>query len=261
MKKNPLFFLFLLAAFSVQAQDNSAVGNNFGRVQFEIGGTLSSNGTLTSVSPGFMQYWSVGKRNKKFKVGLGTRLTSSFAGNQAEYITADANLTSEKVGPAVLFADQVVENIDTVMLSNTQTNALNLFFALHYDFNYNFGLEFNIDLLGLTFGEQQRASLQYDEGNIKKTNAYPTTGNLLLISDNDRGTLNSELMLSYLHKKRLRFKAGAVFIFNEYTLNNPAVYVNNSGKTIDTDRYRNKSVQFGLGVNYVLKYYRNNLFK
>ena len=260
MKSLLLYTLLIFISFQTVAQKKHRIKKPFGRTSFEGGLTFSSNGNNSVVSPSFLQYWAVDKRKQRFKFGLGARLSSSFGNEKLEYITARARLTSGRTGPAVFFEDQIVENIDTLTIEKTAIHALNLFFAMRYEFDKRFGVEFNIDLAGISFGERQEATLSY-EGQTKQSNAYPTTGNLLLISDNDVGTLNSEFMFSYLHKSRLRFKIGGVFLFNEYELSNPAVYVNKQGTLIDAQRYRNKSLQLGIGLNYVFNYYLSKNFK
>jgi hypothetical protein len=221
----------------------------------ELGTTLSSNGDISSVALSYIHYWGLGKKNRKFKVGLGARLTSSFGGSSTVYQTAEAKLTSGKTGPSVFFAEQITQNIDTLQLNRTQVNAINALIALHYDFSPKWGGEFNIDLLGLSFGGNQDATLSYGDGlhGTRKTTASPTTGNFLLISDNDIGSLNSELMIFYQWKPRLKLKAGLSFLFNEYTIDDPVTYTNSIGTVIATDRYRVKSLAFAIGVQYGLK--------
>ncbi len=248
----------LSLAYIAQAQNGVTPSTkNFGRTTQEAGLTLSTDGSLSAVALNGVQYWGIGHHKQRFKIGLGGRLTSSYAKKQLEYITAAAELTSGKTGPAVFFADQIPANIDTMNMYGTQVNAVNLYLALRYDFWKKLGVEFNIDLVGLSFGGQKLARLTYDNGKVKNSFAQPTVGNALLISDNDLGSLNSELMISYWHRKNVKFKAGFVFLFNEYDLYDPASYNNDNGKLIEAERFRHKSLQYGLGVIYVLKN-RNN---
>ncbi|MDB4173578.1 hypothetical protein N9811_02090 [Bacteroidia bacterium] len=74
--------------------------------------------------------------------------------------------------------------------------------------------------------------------------AKPTAYNVLLISDNDIGMLNSELTFPYEVSKKLSVNAGATFLFTEYTTNNKIAY--NS----DNDRFRYKSLMGLIGINY-----------
>ncbi len=261
MKRLLLYTLLIFISFPTLAQKKLRVKKPFGRTTFEGGWTVSSNGNNTILSPSVLQYWAVDKRKQRFKFGFGGRVSSSYGNSNLEYITARAELTSGKTGPSVFFADQVEENIDTLSIASTRIHAANIFLALRYEFDKRFGVEFNIDLAGVSFGKRQDAVLQYDDGKSQQLNAYPTTGNVLLISDNDIGTLNSELMFSYLHKSRLRFKIGGVFLFNEYEVSNPPVYVNSTGTVIDAQRFRNKSLQLGIGLNYIFNYYLSKNFK
>jgi len=221
------------------------------RTSHEVGATLASNGTANSLAFSINQYWGVGKKKNNFKFGLGARLTSSLGGSSLEYITAPAILTSGKTGPAVFFAEQIPQNIDTLSLNNTQVNAINLYLALRYDFAKKWGVEFNIDLAGASFGAEKTAVLNYGDVAYatKTTTARPTIGNVLLISDNDIGSLNSEFMISYKIKPTLKLRAGLVFLFNEYTLDNPVKYTNSIGTIIDAETYRTKMFMFGVGAS------------
>ena len=221
------------------------------RTTHEVGATLASNGTSNSLALSINQYWGIGKKKKNFKLGLGARLTSSLGGSSLEYITAPASLTSGKTGPSVFFADQIPQNIDTLSLNSTQVNAINLYIALRYDFAKKWGFEFNIDLAGASLGGEKSATLQYGDGAYatKTSTARPTIGNVLLISDNDIGSLNSEFMISYKIKPTLKLRAGLVFLFNEYTLDNPVKYTNSLGTIIDAETYRTKMFMFGVGAS------------
>ncbi|MEZ5046937.1 MAG: hypothetical protein R2831_08090 [Chitinophagaceae bacterium] len=247
--KKILFVLFAISSFQNYAQSNPF----FKRTPLEGGLTLSSNGCMSAVGLDIHQYWGLGKKQRKMNIGLGIRLTSSFGSSNLNYITAPANLTSGKTGPGVFFSDQVVENIDTVFLNNTQVNAFNLFLALHYKAYKKWAVEFNIDLIGASFGGNKTATINYGDGiyGTKTTTAKPTSPNVLLISDNDKGSLNSEFMISYQLKDNIKLKAGPVFLFNEYTVENPVSYTNTKSTLINTDRYRKKAFMFGIGFNYV----------
>lgn len=247
-KRILLIILLFLISNSMNAQHTNYVS----RVKKEVGFTIAANNQMFSSTFSVKQYWGVGKNKRKFKFGLGPRFTSSFGSNSLEYITAPAKLTSGKTGPSVFFADQIPSNIDTLALNKTQVNALNILLALHYDISKKLGVEFNIDLAGISFGGEQNGSLAYgDKVNATKAiSAKPTFGNVLLISDNDLGSLNSEFIFMYSYNQRIRFNAGLAFLFNEYKIQNPPTYINSNGVSIDNDRFRTKSLMFGLGINY-----------
>jgi hypothetical protein len=192
------------------------------------------------------------KRDTHFKIGLGARLTHIRGGFCKSYITAPAILTSGKTGPAVFFAEQIEANIDTISLDRTRATAVNLLGALNYRINSKLSVEFNIDLVGFSFGAAQKAYLRNALGidNVNSfDNAKPTSTNATLISDNDRGNLNSEFAISYKINSNWKAKLGAGFLFTEYSLEKPN-YTNLSGTSVANDRFRNKSLGFSYGVIY-----------
>lgn len=242
-KKLSLLILVMLPFLAfAQEQNDPTEGEPFvKRTTTEGGISLSTSGDLTAVSLNGMQYWGFGKHNRRFKVGAGLRLTSGFGNDNLQYITAPAELTVDEA------------TIDSLLLEGTQTNSLNLFLALRYDITERFGAEFNIDLAGFSFGGEKTGTLTYNDGLTLDTDGTPTAGNILLIGDNDIGNLNSEFLLTYRYKSNWRFKAGAMFIFNEYSLGTvPAAYTASNGtEVIEVQRYRSKNMTFGVGVNYV----------
>ncbi len=245
---------FILITASVNAEKKK--NPYFKQTTSEAGITLSSDTKLSAIALSVNQYWSVGKKKSNVEIGLGGRLTSSFGGKKLIYMTAPAELTSGKTGPGVFFSEQISQNIDTLKVASTQINAINLFLALRYSFKKNWSAEFNIDLAGFSFGATKSSTLTYGEHSDanRLTNAKPTPRNALLISDNDIGSLNSELMISHSYKKNIRLKAGLSFLFNEYTVSNPVLYTNTLGTVVGTDRYRLKSLTLGIGANYIFKH-------
>lgn len=239
--KKTIFFLMLMFPFAAFAQDSDTDSDEpfVKRTTTEAGIMLSTSGDLTSTSLNVMQYWGFGKKNRKFKVGLGGRLNSYFGNDNLEYITASGKLTGE------------IANIDTLKLSGTQANALNLFLALRYDITERWGVEVNIDLAGFSFGGEKDGDLKFNEGMDSATKGTPTPGNLLLIGDNDKGNVNSEFLITYRYKSNWRFKAGAMFQFLEYSIDPVYKYTNSKGTVLQTERYRSKNITYGIGVNYI----------
>jgi hypothetical protein len=85
-------------------------------------------------------------------------------------------------------------------------------------------------------------------------NAKPTTLNLLLTSDNDVGSLNSEFYVRYWLSPKIGIRAGYTFYFSEYTTDR-AIGFDNS--RIVNDRYRFKSSLIMLGISW--KPFNSNL--
>ncbi len=221
----------------------------------EAGISISSNGKLSSFSLSANQFWQPGKNQKHLRVGLGARLTSSLGGKNLNYTTAPADLTTGKSGLGSFFSNKISENIDTLSLTSTQVNTFNAVLFLRYEFTTKWSVDFNLDLAGFSFGSSKSSTLTYGEHSdaTRKTNAKPSPRNVLLFSDYDRGSLCSELMLSYLYRKDVRIKVGLSSLHCEYTIENPVLYTSSAGTVIGTDRYRIKSLCFGVGVNYIFK--------
>lgn len=207
--------------------------------QFDLGlGVGNSEG---SFSAAFIHQWHLGKK-KKFSLGLGGRLTSYLGKNQY-YLTAPAIITSGKKGPQVFFLENINENIDSLLIETGQLNAFNA----GYQFNPKLSIGFNIDLFGLALGAKQQG--RYFEGNAGKlTSARPTVGNILLVSDNDIGSLNSELYARFHFNEAWGIKGGLQFLFTEYTTDTDV-----QQRPEPNDRFRNKSTLFMAGVTYFIR--------
>ena len=205
--------------------------------------SLAASSSQFSGALSWVHFHGIGKK-QKFKIGYGIRFTTYSATNQ-NYITAPAKLTSGQTGPQVLFTEINPANYDTLMLGKAQVNALNVSINLQYSIAKKLDLGFNIDAVGFSFGATQKG--KYSATNrppsiSEKQEAKPTSFNLLLISDNDKGTLNSELYARYWLTNKIGIKAGLGFLFTEYTTTNKLV--------LDNDRWRNKSFMGMVGITY-----------
>ena len=179
---------FLLAnVLSAQKKQSCSV-NQFADI------TAGFGSSQVSGAVSYVYNWKIGKR-KKWEAGFGARFTSYF-GSNLYFKTAPAKLTSGKTGPGVLFADDIKPNIDSVLFPKAQVNALNLSLNFGYNFTKKFSLGLNIDAIGFSFGKKQ-SGIYYGNNFASgvAVTARPTGFNLLLISDNDKGSLNSELFV------------------------------------------------------------------
>ncbi len=184
--------------------------------------------------------------NGKFKLGYGLRF-NTYTGSDRHYITAPAHLTSGEKGPQVLFIENIEANIDTFSVANAQHNSLNAAIYLEYDFTDKWGVGFNIDAAGITFGKEVVGTPISSNKPVNASNeisAQPTAYNVLLISDNDIGMLNSELYVMYNFNKKLSVNAGLTFLFTEYTTNEKLAYNSNN------DRFRYKSLLGMVSINF-----------
>jgi hypothetical protein len=238
IKKIISITFFALAFISANAQTRAAKEQSasfstaFGENQF----TTSLN---------YRYLWNFGKK-KQWQMGAGARLTNNF-GRRNYYITAPAKLTSGKTGPGVFFADQIIPNIDSVYFVKSQVNALNITVNFGYKINDKFSVGFDIDAIGFSFGGSQAGTYFGNGGTVAAANAKPTGFNLLLVSDNDLGTLNSEFFGQYNFNKKWSGKIGFQFLFTEYTTTNKIQTTPSGDKN---DRFRNKSGQISIGATY-----------
>lgn len=168
----------------------------------------------TTVSLSYHYAWKFGKK-KKLELGVGARL-SSFTSTGKYFITAPAKLVKGETGPGALFKEPIVENMDSVLFPSAQINALNFLLSIGYTFSKKFSAGFNIDAIGFSFGGSQSGT--YINGSTTQAiTASPTSFNLLLVGENDEGSLNSEFFVAYAFDKKWSAKLGFQHIFMEYT--------------------------------------------
>lgn len=236
MKK--LSFIVVLLVFSsiVQAQNNQ-------RISQSANFTTAFGNNEFSTALSYQHLWKIGKK-QKFGIGAGLRLTNYFANNQY-YSTAPAILTSGKRGLGVFFSEDIPQNIDTVLFKKAQANALNISLNFDYKIHPKLTLGFNIDAIGFTFGAEQNGAYLGNNGVGNATQAKPTQFNLLLVSDNDLGSLNSEFYAQYDFNKKWGAKLGFQYLFTEYTTNTKVQTTPDGQKN---DRFRNKSSGISIGL-------------
>ncbi len=186
----------------------------------------------------------LGKKGQ-WVIGFGGRFTSYLGKNQY-YVTAPAKLTSGSTGPGVIFKENIEANMDTFLVKNPQVNSINLLLTIGYNFSDRLMVRFNIDAIGFSFGKSTTGNyINGSQGSIESS--QPTSFNLLLISDNDKGSLNSEFFARYLLNEKWGIKGGAQFLFTEYTTDTEVQQFPEPN-----DRFRNKSLLFMAGVSYKL---------
>lgn len=227
-----LLFISLSISISVNAQQSITKSIDLGAGFAKYQGSLSV---------AYVHNWNLGKK-KKIIIGLGGRMTGYAAANQY-YTTAPAKLTSGKSGPGVFFIENIEENIDTFLIAKPRVVALNAMINLGYHVTEKLDLGFNIDAIGFSFGNKPRGN--YINGSQgQNVESKPTVFNLLLVSDNDLGSLNSEFYGKYKLNDKISVKAAFQFLFTEYTTETPVQQFPESN-----DRFRNKSSLFSAGVS------------
>ena len=239
-----IFTVFLFN--TATAQKTKRPVENFAELTGAIGSSQGS-GSLA-----YVYNWKFGK-HKRLEIGPGLRFTSYFAKNQY-FRTAPAKLTSGKTGPGVFFADDIIPNIDSVLFPKAQINSLNLSLNFGYNFTKNLSVGLNIDLIGFSFGKKQ-SGIYY--GNNFATGvpvtAKPTGFNIFLVSDNDRGALNSEFFAKYKWNDTWAVKLGFQFLFAEYTTDKEVQTTPGGDKN---DRFRKKMSGAAIGVTYNLSSFK-----
>ncbi len=221
-----------LKAFSQTSQSvNKYIDVTFGVAKYQA--TLSLS---------YVHTWRLGSK-QKLGIGLGGRFTSYFAANQY-YTTAPAKLTSGSTSPVIIFQDNIQANIDTFLIKSPQVNSINLSIHIDYQLTKKIAAGFNIDAIGFSFGGS-RTGNYINGASGKMLSATPTPFNILLISDNDKGSLNSEFYFKYSLNDKWGLKVGAQFLFTEYTTETKVQQFPE-----ENDRFRNKSLLLCLGASY-----------
>jgi hypothetical protein len=238
--KGLFFTALLILPFFAIAQ------KRLSKVNSAVGFTVNVGASSFANAFSWSHYHAIGK-SRRINIGYGLRLTNFF-GSDLNYITAPAKYTSGKSSIGALFSENILANLDTIAFAKAQVNFLNIGIYLKYILPFakdRFELGVNIDALGLSLGSRQGGV--YGSTAIA---AKPSVLNLLLISDSDKGSLNSEWYIGYAVNEKLTVKAGYEFLFTEYTTDSKIQALPNS--TDRNDRFRLKSAMIMLGLHYAL---------
>jgi hypothetical protein len=241
MKPNLLFTNILIITLGSYCAQDSLRKCNY-KLNNTLDLSISSNINQHCFTLSWVKFHSITKK-ERFKLGYGLRFTAQGSKN-LYYVTAPAILTSKQTGPQVLFSPIYYENVDTFYVFRSQNNLINISINMQYTIKRKIDIGFNIDAVGISFGRSTTGkymAYQSPENGSQQT-ARPTTYNLLLVSDNDIGALNSELYLRYWINPKWAIKCGATFLFTEYTTNNRL--------RLDNDRWRNKALMGLAGITF-----------
>ncbi len=231
IKKINFVLLFCVAKMAVAQNSNGYFHkNNY----YDV--SLAAGKQQFSEALSWTHLHAFGKKNQ-VKIGYGLRYTNYNSRNKF-YTTAPAELTSTKQNLGTIFSPNIAENIDTLKIGTTRDNFLNITIHLQYSIK-KFDFNFNIDAAGVSFGNMPRGNYFVNNaaGNNYNGSFMPkasiTGYNLLLTSDNDIGSLNSEFSIRYWFNDKLAVRAGYCFLFSEYTTDNEL--------RLNNDRFRYKS--------------------
>jgi long-subunit fatty acid transport protein len=136
------------------------------------------------------------------------------------------------------------KNVDTLFAPSPALNSLNLMISLGYKVSEKFDVGFNIDAIGISFGPTGSPSY-IRNGKSTPSSASPTSTNILLVGDNDKGSLNSHLFIRYKLSDHLGLKVAYQFLFNELTTTTKIQTIPSAN-----DRFRAKSGMVYVGLNY-----------
>lgn len=227
MKKYILFCLIAIGSASiVNAQKTTDYTSSKQYVDLSFG----FGNKQGAISAGYFYNWGVGK-NKKFFIGTGVRFTSVYG-------TA-INFTS---APSSLAGDKLKE--DTLLAPKPSVNALNVLINLGYNITPKLQAGFNIDVIGASFGSQGSPSF-ISNGVIQATKAKPAGFNVLLVGNNDRGTLNSEFYARYRFTDKFGAKIAYQYQFTELVTSTKI-----QTAPVANDRFRNKAGLINIGFSY-----------
>jgi hypothetical protein len=202
-----------------------------------------------SGSLGWSHLHGIGKKKQRLKVGYGVRHTSFIAANKY-YTTAPSKYTSTVQSLGTIFSETIDENIDTITTATAATHSLNLVLHIQYTLTPKFDIGCNIDLVGVSFGPSKQFNIisnVYDAGQEPVQQGSPTTLNLLLTSDNDIGSLNSEFYVRYKVSPKISLRGGYAFLFSEYRTDKDLSF--DDGRIVN-DRYRFKAPMGFIGVSF-----------
>lgn len=202
-----LFFLIVMSRTIVVAQDEPRANTQYVDMMVGIG-------KVVNLSISYQVGWKFGEK-QRLVMGVGARVNNSIATGEF-FTTAPAKLVKGEAGPAALFKEPIPANIDSVLLPTARVYSLNAMLHIGYNFSEKFGVGFNIDVIGASFGGSTSGT--YYAGTVSTpVTASPSGFNLLLVGENDLGTLNSEFFVGYRINEKMMLKAGIQHIFMEYT--------------------------------------------
>jgi hypothetical protein len=242
-------FVLLLLFFVIPGMVVAQTTSSRYREQHYFDAAIAVGDESFSGSLAWSHLHGIGKKKQRLKVGYGVRYTSFVAANKY-YTTAPSKYTSTVQSLGTIFSETIHENIDTITTATALTHSLNLVLYLQYTLSEKFDIGCNIDLFGVSFGPSRQFNIisnVYDSGQEPVQQGSPTTLNLLLTSDNDIGSLNSEFFVRYRLTPKISLRGGYAFLFSEYRTDKDLSF--DDGRIVN-DRYRYKAPMGFIGVSF-----------
>jgi hypothetical protein len=240
--------LISVACARVQAQ-RSTDDEQTGRRRVDLlDVALSTASGRFSAAASWTRLHDVGAK-RRLQLGYGLRLTSFVAANKF-YTTAPAKYTSTRQDITTIFSETIDANIDTLTTATAVTYSLNATLNAQYRLTSRWDIGFTIDLVGFGFGPEKKFNIissSFDSNQPPVQAGKPTQFNLLLTSDNDIGSLNSEFFVRYWVTAAIGIRVGYTFLFSEYRTRQELSFDN--GRIVN-DRYRYKAGMALVAVTY-----------
>lgn len=177
-----------------------------------LGTSISYSQKLQSIS--FSSHFSEFVPARRVTLGLGAR-TTVFRSHSASFSTADATETSRG-------------RTETVESGFFSTLSANMMLFAKYQLTDSYQLSVDLDALGFSTG--RRASFS---NGLKSSTGKPSTLNLLVFDKYDRGTLNSQFLITRKFDNDLDLSFGLAHQFVEYKTD--------QSFTFENHRYRLKN--------------------
>jgi len=236
--KGAIVILILMLGTSVLVAQDKNSNRYRDQNYFDLAASAGS-GTF-SAALSWSHLHGLGKKKQRLQVGYGLRFTSFVAANKY-YTTAPSKYTSSVQSLGTIFSETILENIDTISTATASTYSLNIALHVSYNITQKIDVGLNIDAIGFSFGPKKTFNIissVYDENQEPVQQGSPTSFNLLLTSDNDIGSLNSEFFVRYWITPKIGVRAGYTFLFSEYQTEKDLSF--DDGRIVN-DRFRYKS--------------------
>ncbi len=220
-----LAMIALSASFAAKAQKaNNPKSQQLADLSFGFGNKQGS------VVAGYFYNWNLGK-NKKFFIGTGARF-NTFYGTGVNFTSAPSSLAGDKLKE------------DTLLAPKPSAFSINILINLGYNITPKLQAGFNIDLIGASFGPEG-TPIFISNGVATTTKAKPAGFNVLLVGNNDRGSLNSEFYARYKFTEKFGAKIAYQYLFTELVTTTKV-----QTTPEQNDRFRNKAGLINIGFSY-----------
>lgn len=195
---------------------------------------FSSLGNRNTISVTWQHMHVLDDKNKSLRVGYGLRYSSYF-GAYGDFISAQSSFGTTP------------NDIDTVAFENYRIHTLNFALFLSFALTRKMEVELNIDLGGMAYSNPMdgyyntiKRKMYTDKELFQRAQA--PRYNALLIGSNDRGSLNSELVLRYWFGRKMGFKVGVAHMVTELVTDNQLYN--------GVNRFRNTTTMVAVGFSY-----------